>query len=440
MGKKYTREELKKFIELIFTYGNTFTDSNDNRLSNEIKDKYSDLTLYLSAPRDEHGNHSPETTLEFLDVMAEYFVDQYIDLGKEIELTKALVPVSPASPEDIEKEKNFRYKYATAIAIANSLPGSRVHGPAQFIPLIDDALSESDYIKIAELTGLNPEDVKTPAPVFQKLVDTKADARLKTLSDEDKEYFIAGRQNIKVPGPDSAEYVNVSPAWKDIADYKKRKTDKAIDEFIAKGNGNEYLDNFDGLKDKITHYNDSIKPKLKSNYDELFNIPTNGHTNSGKYNEIVEAYNTFNTSLKKAKLEGEGNIFESNPKAILKRKNISGACDRLEDSLVNYLEGKWKSRWTPLGTKRYDQVFKILESVNPEKAQAMKDFHEKKRNGEINKKMSFEDFRSNNPKKSVNINDLIAEEEKSGNKKKTIGKVKASKEKVSSLDNDELKF
>lgn len=432
MGKKYTRTELKNFIETICNYGNTIVDPEDKRMSTEMKAKYEDLITYMAAPYDENGKKSLETSLEFFDVLAEYCADQYFALGKEMEISNMTCPIAPNEMEDKENGKTLRENFINAVAIFNTMPGSRINAPVQYLPFIDNVFETKDYKKMGKMAGFETEEFQDIKSLYQALVESKVNAKMKTLSDEDKAYLKAGYTNIYVPAPNSTKYDKVDQAWKFFADYKMRKTNEELDEIFANDNdkSNKFLDRFDGLKDKIMHYNNNIKPNVKSKYDELFNIDSKKHTNSDKYNEIVEAYNKFNSTLEKANLNGENDIFESKPDSLAKRKTLDGVCDRLEASVVDYLEGKWKTRWTPLGKQRYDQVLKILETVNPEKAQSMKEFHEKKRDGIIDKKMSFEDFRSDNSKKKTNVNELIDEEKKSGSKKKDIGKVKASKEKT----------
>lgn len=83
--KSYSKEELKKFAEMIFNYGATVLDDTDTRMTEEQKDMYSDMFIYLMAGINEKGDFDSSVTYNFLDALSDYQVEQYTLLGKEIE-------------------------------------------------------------------------------------------------------------------------------------------------------------------------------------------------------------------------------------------------------------------------------------------------------------------------------------------------------------------
>ena len=104
-----------------------------------------------------------------------------------------------------------------------------------------------------------------------------------------------------------------------------------------------------------------------------------GHINSGKFNDIIDNSNKILTMLSDNLVNGNNSILNSEMNAIYKKKIRVAVINDLENSLVSYLEDKWKPRRTDMGAARFDAAFAMLEAIDPEKSKALRDYHSMQR-------------------------------------------------------------
>lgn len=405
--KSYSKEELKKFAEMIFNYGATVLDDTDTRMTAEQKDMYCDMFIYLMAGINEKGDFDSSVTYNFLDALSDYQVEQYTLLGKEIEKSKNNLKIdSNLSAEEQAKQEKMRDKFAKSIASYNTIHGYRTNNLSILFHHADSSAVARD---LEEKLGVDAND--SLLGVFTSMVTKKSREKMETLSEEEKRYFEMGCEyggGNEAPG--AKVYDDYPQEWKTYAEGRIAERDASVNEVIQKhGIENSLYKKYADTKQKTINFVNKFDDTL-TDVRELAHIPSFGHISSAKFNEIIYACRAIkNMEINDEDKEGMQLGIPSGVRLI---KTVEGKIDRLENALTNYLEDKWKPRKTPLGEKRFDKAFEILEKLNPAKARDMHEFHAMKADSKGRKTVDFEAYCQNKKaeKECLSFNDLLQAE------------------------------
>lgn len=404
MRNSYSKEELKKLAEMYVTLEDLLGDPNYTRFTEEQRAMYGKILAYNLMGINDKGEYDSNITYNLLDTLAEYQVDQYVALGKKLEEVKNDLPLdSNLSEEQKLKQEKMRDKFAESVTAFNTVPGcgaKSYYSFMVFFSLYDETADLADKLKLGKKNEIKD--------LYLELVLKKADEKFNNLSEEDKKYFEVGRKvNLGIDPPISIKFDDFPQEWKHYAEEKRKEIYDLLDKTIDKyGVENIFYKNYkDSEQVVLNFYNKQYD--IDDSMKKLCAIPSGGHTNSESYNEIINAFDAYvDLGLNE---NGISNIQDAKEEGLRLKKKAVGTINRFEDALTNYLEDKWKPRKSPMGEQRFDKVFEILEKVNPEKAEDMREFHAMKNASKSNKTVDFETYCQNKKaeKECLNFSDDI---------------------------------
>lgn len=386
----FDKESIDALVKLYLSYAKAFAEDQLDDIGEDKKEQYRQMFRFLAAPVDGTGEYNAEITEAVLEELADYQVRQYAQLAKEKEIVLNELPIDH-NIKDSNKEK-----FAEGIAVFNTQAGKNAaainYFMQDFTMDFEDNSNKSLRKDMYRMADLRDPNRRSGTAVFEAILEKKKAEYRATLSEEDKKYFDKGLQiNLFATVPNKDNFKKLPADYISYAERKENDCKLVLkEESVNYFKDNRFLKQYEKINALITDKREPIKNKG----NELRNVVlTPGHRNSDAYQKIIDSLGYLEEAYNKKKLDNEKDgVFSNSVKGIKDKKKIAGSFFYLEQSLVEYLEDKWKPRRSPMGKQRFAKAFELLEQIDPEKAQILKDYHAEKNKLKSKLKDNFNTF------------------------------------------------